>query len=158
PDLPFILLSSLAAREPQLSPYAASKRAAEDVLIRRGGPWLVVRAPAVYGPGDRETLAYFRAVARGFALQPNVPNARLSLIHVADLGEAMALALEQPLSPAVYEIDDGHDSGYSYRDMADAASAASKRRARSVRLSRAQVMALARLNLLRQSLGGATQI
>ncbi|HZY52217.1 MAG TPA: NAD-dependent epimerase/dehydratase family protein, partial [Reyranella sp.] len=28
PDVPFLLLSSLAAREPQLSPYAASKRAA----------------------------------------------------------------------------------------------------------------------------------
>jgi nucleoside-diphosphate-sugar epimerase len=158
PDPPFILLSSLAAREPQLSPYAASKRAAEDVLARRGGPWLAVRAPAVYGPGDRETLAYFRGIARGLALQPNVPNARLSLIHVADLAEALALALEQPLSPAVREIDDGHDGGHSYRDMAEAAAAAMGRRARSLRVSRSQIMLVARLNLLRQSLGGSTQI
>ena len=34
PRPPFILLSSLAAREPQLSPYAASKRAAEEALAR----------------------------------------------------------------------------------------------------------------------------
>jgi uncharacterized protein YbjT (DUF2867 family) len=40
PELPFLLLSSLAAREPALSPYAASKQAAEEVLARRGGPWL----------------------------------------------------------------------------------------------------------------------
>ena len=65
PEAIFVLLSSLAAREPQLSPYAASKRAAEEVVASRSGPWLTVRAPAVYGPGDRETLAYFRAVARG---------------------------------------------------------------------------------------------
>jgi nucleoside-diphosphate-sugar epimerase len=163
PDLPFVLLSSLAAREPQLSPYAASKRAAEDVLVHRGGPWLAVRAPAVYGPGDRETLAYFRGVARGVALQPKLPEARLSLIHVADLVEALALALDrhqsgQPLPSAVCEIDDGHDRGHSYRDMAEAAAAALGRRARSLRISRGQVMLVARLNALRQSLGGTPQI
>jgi len=158
PDVPFVLLSSLAAREPQLSPYAASKRAAEEVLARRGGPWLAVRAPAVYGPGDRETLTYFRGVARGFALQPKVPEARLSLIHVADLAEALALALERPPAPAVCEIDDGHDGGHSYRDMAEAAAAAMGRRARSLRISRTPITLLARLNLLRQSLDGTTQI
>jgi nucleoside-diphosphate-sugar epimerase len=158
PDVPLLLLSSLAAREPQLSPYAASKRAAEEVLARRGGPWLAVRAPAVYGPGDRETLAYFRAVARGWALQPKVPDARLSLIHVIDLAEALALALDQRLPPSVYEIDDGHQGGRSYRDMADAAASALGRRARSLRISRGQLMAVARLNLLRQSLGGSSQI
>lgn len=158
PDVPFVLLSSLAAREPQLSPYAASKRAAEEVLARRGGPWLAVRAPAVYGPGDRETLAYFRAVARGLAPQPKVPDARLSLIHVTDLAEALALALEKPLAPSVYEVDDGHEGGHSYRDMAEAAAAALGRRARSLRISRAPMLALAQLNLLRQSLGGTTHI
>lgn len=158
PDLPFLLLSSLAAREPQLSPYAASKRAAEEVLARRGGPWLAVRAPAVYGPGDRETLAYFRAVARGLAPQPKVPDARLSLMHVSDLAEALALALDKPPAPAVYEIDDGHEGGHSYRDMAEAAGAALGRRARSLRIPRTPMLAVAQLNLLRQSLSGRTQI
>ena len=158
PDLPFLLLSSLAAREPQLSPYAASKRAAEEVLVRRGGPWLAVRAPAVYGPGDRETLAYFRSVARGVAPQPNVPGARVSLIHVADLAEALALAIERPPVPAVYEIDDGHDGGHSYRDLAEAAAGALGRRAWSLRISRRQIGLVARANLLRQLIGGPAQI
>ena len=78
-----------------------------------------VRAPAVYGPGDRETLAYFRAVARGLALRPKLPDARLSLIHVADLAEALALAVERPPPPSVYEIDDGREGGYGYGDMAE---------------------------------------
>ncbi len=149
--VPFLLLSSLAAREPQLSPYAASKRAAEEILAARG-------APAVYGPGDRETLVYFRAVARGLAPQPKVRDARLSLIHVADLAEALALALDRPPSSSVYEIDDGQAGGYSYADMAKAAALALGRRARSLQITRSQIMAVARLNQLRHSLGGSTQI
>ena len=118
PETMVVLLSSLAARESHLSPYAASKRAAEEVVASRSGPWLTVRAPAVYGPGDRETLAYFRAVARGIAPRPKLPDARLSLIHVADLAEALALAVERPPSASVYEIDDGREGGYGYGDMA----------------------------------------
>ena len=88
---------------PSCSCLAGRPRAAALALRRqqaggRGGrrpvaPDLAaVRAPAVYGPGDRETLAYFKMAARGFALQPNRPDARLSLIHVEDLAEALALA------------------------------------------------------------------
>ena len=158
PDARFLLLSSLAAREPQLSPYAASKRAAEEVVAGRSGPWLTVRAPAVYGPGDRETLAYFKAVARGLAPRPKVADARLSLIHVADLAEALALALDQPPPPSIYEIDDGHEAGYSYRDMADAAGRALDRKPLSLAVPRAVMMAVARVNAIGHSLGGSVQI
>ena len=158
PDARFLRLSSLAAREPQLSPYAASKRAAEEVVAGRSGPWLTVRAPAVYGPGDRETLAYFKAVARGLAPQPKVANARLSLIHVADLAEALALALEQPPPPSTYEIDDGKERGYTYRDMADAAGRALGRRPLSLAVPRAVMMAVAQINAIGHSLGGSVQI
>ncbi len=158
PDARFLLLSSLAAREPQLSPYAASKRAAEEVVAGRSGPWLTVRAPAVYGPGDRETLAYFKAVARGLAPRPQVPGARLSLIHVADLVEALALALDRPPPPSTYEIDDGKEGGYSYRDMADAAGRALGRKAVSLAVPRAVMAAVARGNAIGQSLGGSVQM
>jgi len=159
PEATFLLLSSLAAREPQLSPYAASKCAAEEVVAGRSGPWLTVRAPAVYGPGDRETLAYFKAVARGLAPRPRVPDARLSLIHVADLAEALALALDQPPPPpSTYEIDDGREGGYSYRDMADAAGRALGRRPLSLAVPRAVMAAVARANAIGHSLGGSVQI
>jgi nucleoside-diphosphate-sugar epimerase len=158
PDARFVLLSSLAAREPQLSPYGASKRAAETVVAGRSGQWLVVRAPAVYGPGDRETLAYFRAVARGLAPRPSLANARLSLIHVVDLAKVLALAVEQPPAASVYEIDDGHDGGYSYADMATAAGAAFGRKARPLAIPRPVMEALAGLNGVGQALGGPVQI
>ncbi|MBS0525941.1 MAG: NAD-dependent epimerase/dehydratase family protein [Proteobacteria bacterium] len=149
PDVPFLLLSSLAAREPQLSPYAESKQAAEEAVARRSGPWLAVRAPAVYGPGDRETLAYFKMAARGFALQPDRPDARLSLIHVEDLAEALALALDRPPLPGVYEIDDGHPGGYRHADMAAAAAEALGRSVRPVRVGMGLMMAAATVNSLR---------
>jgi 2-alkyl-3-oxoalkanoate reductase len=158
PDTPFVLLSSLAAREPQLSAYAASKRAAEEVAARRSGPWIAVRAPAVYGPGDRETLAYFRTVARGLAPRPNIADARLSLVHVGDLAEALALALDHPLAASVYEIDDGREGGYRYDDMAEAAARALGHRAHPVAVPRAVMMAIASLNQLSVSLGGSPRI
>lgn len=159
PDTPFIFLSSLAAREPHLSPYAASKRAAEDALSsRRSGPWLALRAPAIYGPGDRETLAYFRSARWGIALQPAVPAARLSLIHVADLAEALALAVERQIAAEVYEIDDGRDGGYSYADMARAAGHALGRGERTVSIPRIFIEVIAAANQAIQSIGGPVQI
>ena len=158
PETMVVLLSSLAARESHLSPYAASKRAAEGVVASRSGPWLTVRAPAVYGPGDRETLAYFRAVARGFAPRPKLPNARLSLIHVADLAEALALAVERPPPASVYEIDDGREGGYGYGDMAIAAGASMGRIARSLAIPRIVMDGIARMNGIGHALGGPVQI
>ena len=154
-DTPFVLLSSLAAREPLLSPYAASKRAAEEAVVGRG---IAVRAPAVYGPGDRETLTYFKAVARGIAPQPRLPGARLSLIHVADLAEALALAVDRPPTPGIYEVDDGREDGYGYGDMAAAAGLALGRTSRTLALPRPAMAGVAALNGLLQTLGGPTQI
>ena len=158
PHATFLLLSSLAAREPGLSSYAASKRAAEEALADRTGPWLAVRAPAVYGPGDRETLSYFKAAERGLAPEPMGKGARLSLIHVADLADVLALALAVSLPASVYEIGDGRTEGYGYADMAAAAGAALGRRLTRLPVPRLAMAAVAGLNGLWQSLGGVTRI
>jgi hypothetical protein len=56
-----ILVSSLAAREPALSDYAGSKRGGEDAAREIFGDDLtIVRPPAIYGPGDIETLRLFK--------------------------------------------------------------------------------------------------
>jgi nucleoside-diphosphate-sugar epimerase len=67
PSPRFLLLSSLAAREPGLSAYAASKRQGEDVLkfVESGLDWVALRPPAVYGPGDREITPLFRLMRYG---------------------------------------------------------------------------------------------
>jgi nucleoside-diphosphate-sugar epimerase len=103
-------------------------------------------------------LAYFRAVARGLAPRPRLRDARLSLIHVADLAEALALAVEQPPVASTYEIDDGREGGHSYRDMAEAAGLAVDRRPLSLAVPRAVMAALARVNAIGNALGGPVQI
>ncbi|MGE0118513.1 MAG: NAD-dependent epimerase/dehydratase family protein [Dongiaceae bacterium] len=116
----FVLISSLAARRPQISDYAASKLAGEAELTRLDGdlPWSILRPPAVYGPGDRETLAFFRALRLGFALLPPARDARLSLLHAADLATAAAAALEPAAAVAgTFEIDDGHPAGYGWDEL-----------------------------------------
>jgi nucleoside-diphosphate-sugar epimerase len=72
----FLLMSSLAAREPHVSPYAASKRQGEEALAMGAGHmgWATFRPPAVYGPGDKELLPLFRWIGRGALVV--IPGAR----------------------------------------------------------------------------------
>ncbi len=109
-------VSSLAAREADLSDYGASKAAAEAVVAASGLDAAIVRPPGVYGPGDRETLPVFQMVARGVAILPG--DGRFSLIEVGDLCSAL-LAVADSGVTGVAEVDDGH-GGYSHADLARA--------------------------------------
>ncbi|MDF3074104.1 MAG: epimerase [Alphaproteobacteria bacterium] len=132
-----ILLSSLAAREPLISPYAASKRAGEEILRNapHGLPWLALRAPVVYGPGDRETLAFFKTVQRGLAPVAGDGSGRISAINVADLADLLCRLATADLPPAdAYEVDDGAPDGYSLRDFAQEAGRALGRSVRTIRI------------------------
>jgi nucleoside-diphosphate-sugar epimerase len=124
----FVHVSSLAAREPDLSLYGASKARAEELVMRSGLDWAIVRPPAVYGPGDRETLELFKAARLG--LVPLPPKGRLSLIHADDLSRLL-LALAEPQAPAqlLVEPDDERENGWTHREFADALAAAQDRRA-----------------------------
>ena len=60
----FVHLSA-SAREPALSPYGASKGAGEAAVVKlRRSQCLVIRPPAVYGPGDKGTLPLMRALTQ----------------------------------------------------------------------------------------------
>ncbi|MFO1057055.1 MAG: NAD-dependent epimerase/dehydratase family protein [Dongiaceae bacterium] len=138
----FVLLSSLAAREPGLSDYAASKRAGETAVAAAAGamPWLAIRPPIVYGPGDRETLPMFRSLARGRLVLPR-PRGRISLIHAEDLAAAIAAAAACPLAGVACEVDDGRPGGYDWREFAAIAAAAAGVPFHSVPLPRPVVAA-----------------
>ena len=112
----FIHVSSLAAREPQLSDYAASKRAAEDGLLELKPYGLViVRPPVVYGPGDRATLPLFDQLTRRTAVIPGSAGARFSLIYVEDLVRFLVERITDDAAGLI-EIDDGH-GGYSWTEL-----------------------------------------
>lgn len=114
----FVCVSSLAAREPSLSAYGASKERAERLVAASGLDWTIVRPPGVYGPWDRDYLEMFKLAGRGIVPVP--PPGRSSLIHVQDLAELLVALL--PSSEAVtqqtFEPDDGHAGGWSHRELA----------------------------------------
>ena len=129
----FLSLSSLAATRPQVSPYAASKHAGELVLEKMGGEvtWLALRPPAVYGPGDRELLPLFNAMAHGIAPTWGDRNARFSLIFITDLVSAVSQWLNSTTpTTGIYELGDGRLNGYSMDDVIDIAAVVVKRRIR----------------------------
>ncbi len=116
----FVLLSSLAAREPSLSPYAWSKHEGESVLIREAGllKWSIFRPPAVYGPKDRALLPLFTLLRKGIGVQLGPSQAKFSLIHVEDLANAILHWLKNADPPfQTFEIDDGFPGGYSWDDI-----------------------------------------
>jgi len=133
-DLPVVHVSSLAAREPQLSIYGASKLLAEHVARGMAGPLAIVRPPAVYGPGDTEFLALFKAVQVG--LVPLPAGARAGMICGPDLARALIALAEDLHGPAssageIFEIDDG-SGGYTQVEIARAIATALGARMASV--------------------------
>lgn len=115
----FVAVSSLAAREPKLSLYGASKERSEELVHGSGLDWVIVRPPAVFGPGDKETLELFRMARLGVMLMP--PRGRISVIHVVDLVRLL-LALAAPDAPSrcLIEPDDGKPGGWTHREFARA--------------------------------------
>lgn len=149
PQARFLLLSSLTAREPQLSWYGQSKADSEKLLAAYPAlDWVVLRPPAVYGPGDREMLPVFRAMARGLATVPGSPEARASLIHVSDLVEGILACLRsRDCREQTLYLHDGKAGGYDWREMAAIAGQVWRRRVRLWQVPRWLLDAVARVNL-----------
>ncbi len=109
----FIQVSSLTARQPELSPYAASKRAGEDFLLAAKSDLgvAILRPSAIYGPGDKATLPLLAALQKRIAFIPGNAAARFSLLHVYDFANVIVSVVESDAT-GVYEIDDlsgGHN-------------------------------------------------
>ena len=150
----FLLVSSLAASQPQLSDYAASKRAGERALSAHSGlDWTIVRPPAVYGPGDAELRPLLRLLRRGFAVIPGNVRQRLAFLHVDDLATAILRWLEEPARcrQRRFNIDDGTLGGYDWPAIAAAAGSSGKCR---MVIPPWALRLTARLNLLLSRLWG----
>jgi nucleoside-diphosphate-sugar epimerase len=113
-----VYMSSLAAAGPgeravgradpprPLTAYGRSKLAGERVVQAAGEALEVVilRAPAVYGPGDRELLRFFRMARLGVLPVPTGPSRPLQLVYVRDLADAVVRAAAAPGAGGVYHV------------------------------------------------------
>jgi nucleoside-diphosphate-sugar epimerase len=89
-----------------LTAYGRTKLAGERIVRELEGEveTVVVRAPAVYGPGDHAFLAYFRLVRLGLAPAPAGGEQELHLIYAPDLARALARAADvRPGTRAIAE-------------------------------------------------------
>ncbi|AKS42090.1 NAD-dependent epimerase/dehydratase family protein [Wenzhouxiangella marina] len=150
PGARFIHLSSLAARRPELSDYAASKRAGEDLLVDRELDWVILRAPAIYGPDDPALEPLWQALSRGWLVRTGPPRARFSLLHVDDLASAlMTLAVTpQAAQHRVFELDDGHPGAYGWPELRQLATEQRGRPVRELPVPKMALRLLGHANLL----------
>lgn len=140
----FVHVSSLAAREPQLSNYGASKRAAEDAVITSTLDWRVVRPPAIYGPGDTDNLELFRFARWGVVPLP--PSGRISVIHADDLARLIVALAEADTKYTVYDADDAVADGWSHKEFAQAIGLAVGRNVMTIPLPQTLVRTGARID------------
>ena len=142
----FVHVSSLAAREPQLSQYGWSKAEAERIVEASALDWAMVRPPAIYGPGDMEMRELFRLARLGLAFTP--PKGKLSVIEVSDLGRLLLALAQKPGNRRLVEADDGRAGGWTHAEFARAIGDAVGKRVVAIALPRPILSLAARADRL----------
>jgi nucleoside-diphosphate-sugar epimerase len=142
----FVHVSSLAAREPEMSAYGWSKAEADRLVEESLLETSIVRPPAIYGPGDLEMLELFKLAKKGLALLP--PGGRISVIEVGDFGRLLLALAVTDRFDATLDADDGVAGGWSHADFARAIGAAVGKRVAAFALPRPLLMAGAHLDRL----------
>ncbi|MBN1334490.1 MAG: NAD(P)-dependent oxidoreductase [Deltaproteobacteria bacterium] len=125
PPQHIVAMSSLAAMGPSapdgsgldedaefhpVTPYGRSK-AALETCVRSFSDRIActfIRAPGVYGPRDKDFLAYFRLINQGFRLVAGAHH-RLSLVYVRTLARSIVSCLMNPnaYGQAFFIADEG---------------------------------------------------
>ena len=116
----FVHVSSLSAREPQLSAYGASKAKAEKLVATSLLDWTIIRPPGVFGPGDKDVFEMFRMANKGLCLLP--PAGLGSWIYVDDLARLLVALLpaHEDATARIFEADDGEPGGWTHEGFARA--------------------------------------
>jgi dihydroflavonol-4-reductase len=153
----FVYLSSLAAAGPAttarplqpddvpapLTAYGRTKLEGEHLCRQHaaGMEVVILRAPAVYGPRDRDLFHFFRLAQLGWLPVPTGPVRSLQMIHVTDLARAIAAAVTAPTARGVYHVAEAQ--AYTWDEMGALVAAALGRPARKVALPAQLVRAAA---------------
>jgi dihydroflavonol-4-reductase len=154
----FVYVSSLAAVGPALdgcpvtektephpiTPYGRSKLMGEEAVlaVRDLLPVTIVRPPAVYGPRDYAVFEGFKTIARGISPMIGRDDKQVSMVHVHDLVEGIALAGESKVSAGrIYFISS--ENAYSLRSLTETIARVMGRSARMIAIPRLVAYGLA---------------
>ena len=155
-----IYLSSLAAVGPPvngrpvsredtprpLTTYGRTKLAGEKVCEVAADRLQVaiLRAPAVYGPRDRDVFEFFRLANRGVVPLPSAATGRVQMIHVRDLARSLLLAATSSAARGVYHVAEARS--YDWEAVARMVGAALGKRVRVPRVPTPVIVAAATLS------------
>lgn len=135
PKADFTLLSSMAARAPELSFYAASKHAGEARLrATKASNFRILRPAAVYGAHDSESLKVLQLANMPFQLMLNAADARIAMIDARDAATLIAALVATPAHAEIFELTDAQVDGYEWKALAATAADALGKPRRPVRL------------------------
>ena len=167
-----VYLSSLAAVGPSeggrpvtesdeprpITDYGRSKLAGEIACRAAAGDGevVVLRAPAVYGPRDRDLFRFFSMAARGIVTLPTGPERRLQLIHARDLAAALVAAARADRPGPIYNVAEARS--YAWSKVAGMVAGAVGGKVRFVRVPPALVRAAAGASELGARLMGRATI
>lgn len=154
-----VLISSLTAREPEVSHYGASKHASEVAMARQLGERLSVARPcAIYGPGDRELLGIFQAADTLPFLPILSATGRVAMIHVEDAARQIVALSGTPPSGKTFALSDARVDGYSWRELMEGAALACDRRTRLVAIPSMVIRAIGITNDFTKLLGATPML
>ena len=143
----FILVSSLAASRPDVSPYAWSKAMGEEAAAALAGDMalITVRPPAVLGPGDTATRDLIAMLRKGWLVSPG--KARQSVFSWIDAGDLSDMIAGLATSPpdAARAVLAPCSGNAGWQDLAEASQAVLRRRIRRVEVPPVMVRTLGAL-------------
>lgn len=155
PGALFVLASSQSAAGPSgrpVTPYGRSKLLAE-MAVRRTSGWVIVRPPAVFGPGDEATLPVFRAALKGWFAAP-MRRGSFGLVFAPDLAGFMA-DLPERAGAVGRTLEPSYGRPFTWAEFRRALQAAAGRRVLPLRIPGPLVLAAGWASSLR---GGAPPV
>lgn len=158
PEARFVLVSSLAASEPHLSDYAASKRAGEAAVARADLDWVALRPAAIYGAHDQETLKVLKLANMPRQIMLNDGAARVGMIDVRDAAAAVVACAGAPGLMGAFELTDGVVGGHRWDALARTAAEALGRPPRPVRLPGGVLRMAGRIGAMAARLTGSAEM
>ncbi len=135
----FIFISSLAASRPDVSPYAWSKAIAEQAAAAMAGDMqlIILRPPAILGPGDSATRDVMALLRRGWLVCPGgADGTSFSWIDVDDMAKYVAALAGSPPESRRMTVAPCSGQDITWRDVAAAAEEVLGRRVRCVGIPR----------------------
>jgi nucleoside-diphosphate-sugar epimerase len=124
--------------------YGRSKRAGEELVLTHAHelPVLIIRPSAVYGPRDKDILAFFQCISIRIKPSPIGEGQHFSLGYVQDIVRGILLTVEiQTKSGEIFFLSDGND--YRMEEIGDIIAQAMGITAFRIRVSKRMILSIA---------------